>query len=77
MRTVIGILKNSLNLSPSDNFPAISREILTRKLDDVENTGADLLVTECPGCVMQLRGGALNQNRKFKVIHLAELLTGE
>ncbi|MBF0230185.1 MAG: LUD domain-containing protein [Desulfamplus sp.] len=58
----------------SANFPAISREILTRKLDDVENTGADLLVTECPGCVMQLRGGALNQNRKFKVVHLAELL---
>ncbi len=58
----------------SANFPAISREILTRKLDDVENTGAELLVTECPGCVMQLRGGALNQNRKFKVIHLAELL---
>ncbi len=58
----------------SANFPAISREILNRKLDDVENTGADILVTECPGCVMQLRGGALNQNRKFKVIHLAELL---
>ncbi|MBF0377762.1 MAG: LUD domain-containing protein [Desulfamplus sp.] len=59
----------------SANFPAISREILNRKLDDVENTGADLLVTECPGCVMQLRGGALNQNRKFKVVHLAELLS--
>lgn len=58
----------------SANFPAISREILTRKLDDFENTGAEIVATECPGCVMQLRGGALNQNRKFKVIHLAELL---
>lgn len=61
----------------SANFPAISREILTRKLDDAESTGAELLVTECPGCILQLRGGALNQNRKFKVIHLAELLAGE
>ncbi|MBF0573954.1 MAG: LUD domain-containing protein [Desulfamplus sp.] len=61
----------------SANFPAISREILIRKLDDVENTDADLLVTECPGCVMQLRGGALNQNRKFKVVHIAEFLAGE
>jgi iron-sulfur cluster protein len=60
----------------SANFPAVSREILTRKLDDAESTGAELLVTECPGCILQLRGGALNQNRKFKVIHLAELLAG-
>ena len=60
----------------SANFPAVSREILTRKLDDAESTGAELLVTECPGCILQLRGGALSQNRKFKVIHLAELLAG-
>ncbi|MBF0243053.1 MAG: LUD domain-containing protein [Desulfamplus sp.] len=61
----------------SANFPAISKEILTRKLDDVENTGAEILATECPGCVMQLRGGALNQNRKFKVLHLSELLASK
>ncbi len=41
----------------SASFPAVSGEILTQKLDDVEKSGADLLVTECPGCVMQLRGG--------------------
>ncbi|SLM30265.1 conserved hypothetical protein [Desulfamplus magnetovallimortis] len=58
----------------SVNFPAVSREILTRKLNDVEETGAEILVTECPGCVMQLRGGALNQNRSFKVVHLAEII---
>ncbi len=57
----------------SVNFPAVSNEILTRKLEDVENSGADLLVTECPGCVIQLRGGALKQGKKFKVIHLSEL----
>jgi len=59
----------------SANFPAISREILTRKLDDVEKSGAEILVTECPGCILQLRGGALSQNRKFKVVHIAELIT--
>ncbi|MCF6247360.1 MAG: LUD domain-containing protein [Desulfobacula sp.] len=58
----------------SANFPTISNEILTRKLDDVENSGADLLVTECPGCVMQLRGGALKQNRNFKVKHISEII---
>lgn len=57
----------------SAHFPAVSREILTRKLADVEAAGADLLVTECPGCVMQLRGGALKQGRKLQVMHLSEL----
>ncbi|MCG8684810.1 MAG: (Fe-S)-binding protein, partial [Desulfobacterales bacterium] len=58
----------------SANFPGVSNEILTQKLDDVETSGADLLVTECPGCVMQLRGGALKQGRDIDVAHLAELL---
>ncbi len=57
----------------SANFPAVSHEILTKKLSDVEKSGADLLVTECPGCVMQLRGGALKQGRNIQVIHLSEL----
>jgi Fe-S oxidoreductase len=57
----------------SANFPAVSQEILTKKLADVMASGADLLVTECPGCVMQLRGGALKQGRDIQVIHLSEL----
>jgi len=61
----------------SANFPAVSNEILTQKLEDVENSGAELLVTECPGCVLQLRGGALKQGRKIDVAHLAELLYPE
>ncbi|MEM5788332.1 MAG: heterodisulfide reductase-related iron-sulfur binding cluster, partial [Syntrophobacteraceae bacterium] len=34
-------------------FPGISGELLKRKLDLVEASGAELLVTDCPGCVMQ------------------------
>ena len=58
----------------SADFPSISKEILTRKLDDVEKSGADLLVTECPGCVMQLRGGALKQKRNIEVKHLSQII---
>jgi iron-sulfur cluster protein len=58
----------------STTFPAVSREILSRKLDDVQDSGAEILVTECPGCVLQLRGGVVKQGRKFTVCHLAELL---
>jgi Fe-S oxidoreductase len=58
----------------STTFPAVSNQILTKKLDDVTASGADLLVTECPGCVLQLRGGAVQQGRDITVCHLSELL---
>jgi iron-sulfur cluster protein len=57
----------------SVEFPELSGELLTRKLDNVEATGADLLVTDCPGCVLQLRGG-MEQRRsgRIAVKHIAE-----
>jgi iron-sulfur cluster protein len=58
----------------STTFPAVSREILTRKLDDVMASNAELLVTECPGCVLQLKGGAAQQGRDITVCHISELL---
>jgi len=58
----------------SSKFPAISAAILQRKLADAQETGAARLVTECPGCVMQLRGGALKQGLPLRVQHLAEAL---
>ena len=58
----------------SANFPSISAEILAKKLEDAQSTGAQLLVTECPGCIMQLRGGAAQKGIKLQVDHLSELL---
>jgi Fe-S oxidoreductase len=58
----------------SGKSPQISREILNRKLDDVRQTGAAMLVTECPGCVMQLRGGVEKRGDPVRVLHMAELL---
>ncbi|MGM0454452.1 MAG: L-lactate dehydrogenase (quinone) large subunit LdhH [Thermodesulfobacteriota bacterium] len=58
----------------SFKFPEISAEILNKKLDAAEKTGADILATDCPGCVMQLRGGAVQQKRPMQVLHMAELL---
>ncbi len=58
----------------SSKFPHISAEILARKLDDFEKTGAKTIVTECPGCVMQLRGGAVKRGGKMDVRHIVEVL---
>jgi iron-sulfur cluster protein len=61
----------------SAKFPEISAEILAKKLADAQSTGAGMLVTECPGCVMQLRGGTLRQGVDLEVRHLAEVLAAQ
>ena len=61
----------------STDFPELSAELLKKKLDAVEETGADLLVTDCPGCVLQLRGGMDKRGGKVKVKHIAEAVAEE
>jgi Fe-S oxidoreductase len=61
----------------SAEFPELSAELLQKKLDAVEETGADLLVTDCPGCVLQLRGGMAKRGSQVKVKHLAEAVAEE
>ena len=63
--------------SYSVDFPEISSQILKKKLDNVEASGADILVTDCPGCVMQLSGGLDKRQSRVKVLHLVELLAGK
>ncbi|MDR1049827.1 MAG: LUD domain-containing protein [Deltaproteobacteria bacterium] len=58
----------------SVKFPEISGVLLERKLAGVEESGATTLVTDCPGCVMQLRGGEEKRGNKVKVMHLSEFL---
>ena len=59
----------------SIDFPEISAEILKRKLDNVESTEAEILVTDCPGCVLQLRGGMDKRSSgKIPVSHIAEVI---
>lgn len=57
------------------DFPDLSAELLRRKLDHVDATGAEVLVTDCPGCVLQLRGGMdKRKGRRIAVKHIAEVL---
>jgi len=63
--------------SYSVEFPEISAEILKRKLDNVEKTDAEVLVTDCPGCVMQLRGGMDKRGSEIRVRHIAEVIAEE
>jgi Fe-S oxidoreductase len=52
----------------------VSAEILRRKLDNVQATGVKVLVTDNPGCIMHLRGGADASGLHIEVLHIAELM---
>jgi L-lactate dehydrogenase complex protein LldF len=54
--------------------PEISMNMLKRKLENVEKTGADFLCAECPGCLIQIGGGLDKRGSKMKAKHPAELL---
>lgn len=58
----------------STKFPELSEQILANKLTDIEQTGAELLLTDCPVCIMQLRGGLKKKDSPIKVRHTIEIL---
>jgi glycolate oxidase iron-sulfur subunit len=45
-----------------------------RKSIAIEKTGAEAVVTGCPGCMMQLSDGLNQKGTQIKVIHTLELL---
>lgn len=55
-------------------YPELSQTILDRKIDDFTAVSPDIVVTECPGCIMQLRSGAEKHGASFPILHLAEWL---
>ena len=60
--------------SYSMKFPEVAAQLLEKKIEHVRETGAQRLVTDCPGCVLQIRGGVKKHGLPVKVSHLAELL---
>ena len=60
--------------SYSMKLPEISAPILKNKLANIEKTGAPIVAMDCPGCVMQIRGGLDRQGSSIKVKHSVELL---
>ena len=52
----------------------LSKKILRHKLDDIEATKADYVVTTCMGCMIQLQDGIHQRKMKTKAIHFVDLL---
>jgi L-lactate dehydrogenase complex protein LldF len=63
--------------SYSLKLPEISAPILERKLTNIKDTGVPTVVMDCPGCVMQIRGGLDKDGSGIQVEHTAHLLAEE
>lgn len=51
-----------------------SMQVLDRKMQNLGKTSADILATECPGCMIQLGYGVRRAGLPTKVLHISELL---
>jgi len=54
--------------------PAPAAQLADRKANDVLSTGADVLVTANPGCLMQIAAGVTRSGNTIRLAHTAQLL---
>ena len=52
----------------------MSMALLEKKMQMIETTGADTIVTANPGCMLQLRVGVEKYGKRQRVLHVVELL---
>ena len=55
-------------------FPEISKEILEKKMKNIAATGAEVVAVDCPGCMMQIEGGADARGMNVDVKHTATII---
>ncbi len=52
----------------------LSQKVLDRKMKNLEDCNADILVTSCPACMIQLSYGIRRHGLKTKVRHISEMI---
>jgi len=58
----------------SGHFYDLSKRIADKKLAAIDATGADVVVTGCPGCEVQLIDSTVQKGKPVKVMHIMELM---
>jgi glycolate oxidase iron-sulfur subunit len=55
----------------------LSQKVLDRKMENLKKTSADILVTSCPACMIQLSYGVRRHGLETKVCHISQVVTGQ
>jgi glycolate oxidase iron-sulfur subunit len=56
------------------DHPDTAQQILKKKQKNIEDSGASLVVTDCPGCLIQLSKAAKASGGKFKAVHISQVI---
>ncbi|NNL78490.1 MAG: (Fe-S)-binding protein [Desulfobacterales bacterium] len=54
----------------------LSQKVLDRKIENLKKTGADILVTSCPACMIQLSYGIRRHGLKTRICHITQVVAG-
>ena len=54
--------------------PEMAEALQNRKIQNILGTGATVVVTSNPGCIMQIRAGLEGATPKVRVVHIADYL---
>jgi Fe-S oxidoreductase len=54
--------------------PELRVALLAKKVDAIRRSGADIVATSCPGCLIQLMDGLRRENVPVRAMHLAQLI---
>jgi glycolate oxidase iron-sulfur subunit len=55
----------------------LSLAILDKKMESIKKTGAEVVVTSCPGCMIQLMDGVRRQSLSIDVMHISRIIRGQ
>jgi iron-sulfur cluster protein len=55
------------------DHPDLSEALLSEKLAAIKASGAEVVALDCPGCLLQIRGGCHRQKIPVRVKHIAEI----
>ncbi len=56
------------------DYPEAADAVLEKKRANIEKSGADIVVSECPTCLVQLGKAAKRSGGRFKVMHISQVL---
>jgi len=56
-------------------FPELSHVLAVNRARELADTGAEIIVTQCPGCIMQLKGGLKELKKEsIEVLDMAQVV---
>jgi len=56
------------------DYPDIADAILARKMANIQKSGAEIVVTECPGCMIQMTKIAEMSGGKIRALHISQVI---